>query len=137
MALIVFLRGVNVGGHKRFRPSIVARKLRAYDVVNVGAAGTFVVRKPGSQAKFRRALLRKLPFEAKVVFCDGCDLMRLEMENPFGTEPCPADIVWFVSILSKGLNLLNVSSYTQMMVIGVALIVAVAVDQAFSGKRGK
>lgn len=45
--------------------------------------------------------------------------------------------VLFVSILSNGLNLLNVSSYTQMMVIGVALIVAVAVDQAFSGKRGK
>ena len=45
--------------------------------------------------------------------------------------------VLFVSILSNGLNLLNVSSYTQMMVIGVALIVAVAVDQAFSAKRGK
>jgi ribose transport system permease protein len=46
--------------------------------------------------------------------------------------------VLFVSILSNGLNLLNVSSYTQMMVIGAALIVAVAVDQAFSGsRRGK
>jgi len=45
--------------------------------------------------------------------------------------------VLFVSILSNGLNLLNVSSYTQMMVIGVALIVAVAVDQGLSGKRGK
>jgi hypothetical protein len=27
MALIVFLRGVNVGGHRTFRPSIVAREL--------------------------------------------------------------------------------------------------------------
>ena len=101
MALIVFLRGVNVGGHRTFRPSIVARELSDYDVVNVGAAGTFVVRKPGSRAKFRRSLLRKLPFEAEAVLCDGCDLMRLEIENPFGTEPCPADIVWFESILSK------------------------------------
>jgi len=39
--------------------------------------------------------------------------------------------VAFVSILSNGLNLLNVSSYTQMMVIGVALTGAVALDQFF------
>ncbi len=67
----------------------------------MGAAGTFVVHKPGSRTKFRAALLRKLPFEAEVVLCEGRDLLRLEMENPFGTEPRPADIVWFVSILSK------------------------------------
>jgi uncharacterized protein (DUF1697 family) len=101
MALIVFLRGVNVGGHRTFRPSIVARDLSDYDVLNVGAAGTFVVRKPGSRAKFRTALLRKLPFEAEVVLCDGRDLVRLETENPFGTEPSPPDVVRFVSILPK------------------------------------
>src|SRR5437016_3198499 len=78
MALIVFLR-----------------------VVNVGAAGTFVVRNPGSRAKFRAELLRKLPFEAEVVLCDARDLIRLEMENPFGTEPARPDVVRFVSILSK------------------------------------
>jgi uncharacterized protein (DUF1697 family) len=101
MALIVFLRGVNVGGHRTFRPSILARELSDYDVVNVGAAGTFVVRKPGSRAKFRAELLRKLPFETEVVLCDGRDLIRLEMENPFGSEPPRPDIVRFVSILSK------------------------------------
>jgi len=101
MALVVFLRGVNVGGHRTFRPSVLARELSDYDVVNIGAAGTFVVRKPGSRARFRAALLRKLPFEAEVVVCEGRDLMRLEMENPFGSEPCPLDVVRFVSILSK------------------------------------
>jgi len=101
MALVVFLRGVNVGGHRTFRPSILARELSGYDVLNVGAAGTFVVRKPGSRAKFRTALLRKLPFEAEIVLCEGRDLMRLEMENPFGTQPSPPDVVRFVSILSK------------------------------------
>jgi uncharacterized protein (DUF1697 family) len=101
MALIVFLRGVNVGGHRTFRPSIIARQLSDYDVVNVGAAGTFVVRKPGSRSKFRTALLRKLPFEVEVVLCDGRDLIRLETENPFGAEPSPPDVVRFVSILSK------------------------------------
>jgi uncharacterized protein (DUF1697 family) len=101
MALVVFLRGVNVGGHRTFRPSLVARELSDYGVVSVGAAGTFVVRKPGSRATFRAALLRKLPFEAEVVLCEGRDLMRLESENPFGPEPWPSDVVRFVSILSK------------------------------------
>jgi uncharacterized protein (DUF1697 family) len=101
MALIVFLRGVNVGGHRTFRPSIAARALGKYDVVNVGAAGTFVVRKPGPRAKFRAELLKKLPFETEVMLCEGRDLMRLERENPFGAEPLHPDIVRFVSILSK------------------------------------
>jgi uncharacterized protein (DUF1697 family) len=101
MALVVFLRGVNVGGHRTFRPSILARELSDYDVVNVGAAGTFVVRKPGSRAKFRAALLRKLPFESQVVLCDGRDLLRLEADNPFGGERSRPDVVRFVSILSK------------------------------------
>ena len=105
MALVVFLRGVNVGGHRTFRPSLLAQQLSHYDVVNVGAAGTFVVRKPGSRAQFRAALLRKLPFEAKVVLCDGRDLLRLETQNPFASQPSAPDLVRFVSILSKAGNL--------------------------------
>ena len=101
MALVVFLRGVNVGGHRVFRPSVLARELSDYDIVNIGAAGTFVVRKPGSRAKFRAALLSKLPFEAHVALCDGRDLLRLETTNPFGPRPSPPDVVRFVTILSK------------------------------------
>jgi uncharacterized protein (DUF1697 family) len=101
MALIVFLRGVNVGGHRTFRPSILAKELSDFDVVNVGAAGTFIVRKPGSRREFRGELLRRLPFEATVVLCEGRDLIRLETENPFGTEPLGTDIVRFVSTLSR------------------------------------
>ena len=101
MALVVFFRGINVGGHRRFRPSVLAKELGAYDVVNIGAAGTFVVRKPGPRRDFLPELRRKLPFEAVVTFCDGSDLIRLEMENPFGAEPSRPDVVRFVSILSK------------------------------------
>jgi hypothetical protein len=70
-------------------------------MVNVGAAGTFVVRKPVPREKFRAELLRKLPFETTVVLCDGRDLIRIETENPWGTTPPRPDIVRFVSILSK------------------------------------
>src|SRR4051795_2700645 len=101
MALLVFLRGVNVGGHRTFRPSLLAQQLQEYDVLNVGAAGTFVVRKPGARAKFRAELLRKLPFETEVVLCDGRDLIRLEVEHPFEAEQLPPDAVRFVSILSE------------------------------------
>ena len=77
MALIVFFRGINVGGHRAFRPSVLAKELGLYDAVNVGAAGTLVIRKPGSRAKFLAELRRKLPFEATISFCDGRDLIRL------------------------------------------------------------
>ncbi|MBV9082498.1 MAG: DUF1697 domain-containing protein [Acidobacteriaceae bacterium] len=101
MGLVVFLRGVNVGGHRTFRPSVLAKQLSDYDVVNVGAAGTFVVNKPGSRAKFRTELLHKLPFDTEVVLCDGHDVMRLQNDNPFGTEASGPEIVRFVSILSR------------------------------------
>ena len=101
MPLVVFLRGINVGGHRAFRPSVVARELSDYDVVSVGAAGTFVVRKPGSPARFRAELLRKLPFNATMVVCEGQDLIRLVSANPFEAEPSSPDTVRFVSILSK------------------------------------
>src|SRR5215467_8327211 len=101
MALVALLRGANVGGHRTFRPSILARELGDYDVVNVGAAGTFIVRKPGSRSKLRTALLRKLPFAAELVLCDGGDFLRLEAENPFAAEPSSPDVVRFVGILSK------------------------------------
>jgi uncharacterized protein (DUF1697 family) len=70
-------------------------------VVNVGAAGTFVVRKPGARAKFLAELRRRLPFETKIIICDGRDIFRLETENPFGAKPLPPGTVRFVSILSE------------------------------------
>jgi len=99
MALVAFLRGVNVGGHRTFRPSVLARELSNYDVVNVGAAGTFVVRKPGPRAKFRAELLRRLPFETTVVLCEGRDIIHLATDNPFADAP--PGVVRFVTILSK------------------------------------
>lgn len=100
MALVVFLRGVNVGGHRTFRPSVLAQSLSAFDVVNVGAAGTFVVRKPGARARFLAALRAELPFEAEVMICDGRDIVRLETEHPFGSAPAPSGVVRFVSVFS-------------------------------------
>lgn len=102
MALVVFLRGVNVGGHRTFRPSVLAEELHDFDVVNVGAAGTFVVRKPGSQVRFRAALRSKLPFETEVMICDGSDFLAWQARSPFGSATTEPNTVRFLSILPQG-----------------------------------
>ncbi|MDP9160232.1 MAG: DUF1697 domain-containing protein [Acidobacteriota bacterium] len=101
MALVVFLRGVNVGGHRTFRPSLVASQLSSFNVVNVGAAGTFVVRSPITPGKLRAELLRQLPFETEVVVCKASDILDLASGDPFAGQPAGPEIVRFVSILAK------------------------------------
>ncbi len=101
MALVAFLRGVNVGGYRAFRPSVLARQLARYDVVNIGAAGTFVVRSPGPRRVFRAELARRLPFSTEVALCDARDLLALEADPPFAATPSPPGVVRFVSVLAK------------------------------------
>lgn len=101
MALVVFLRGVNVGGHRTFRPSLLASELKQYGVINIGAAGTFVVHKPVSQVHFRSELLRRLPFAADVMLCNARELTAAASANPFEGQPVRPDIVRFVSVLTK------------------------------------
>jgi uncharacterized protein (DUF1697 family) len=98
MALVVFLRGVNVGGRRTFRPSLLARALERLDVVNVGAAGTFVVRRSVSRTALRAELRRRLPFETDVMICDGRDVARMTSVDPFAGQPSGPNIVRFVGV---------------------------------------
>lgn len=41
MALVVLLRGVNVGGHKTFRPTLLTEQLKHLDVVNLRSTGHY------------------------------------------------------------------------------------------------
>src|SRR3982751_5921207 len=102
MALIVLLRGINVGGHRAFRPTLLAQELRAYDVVNIGATGTFVVRKPSSQAHLRTELRARLPVTTQFVVCAGKDLLGLEANGVLDPAPAASGIVRFVSFLAPG-----------------------------------
>ena len=101
MALVVFLRGVNVGGYRTFRPSVLAKQLKRFDVVNVGAAGTFVIRKAITRAKLRAEIERRLPFEADVMICTSSEILRLVRLDPFAGQPSGPGIVRFVSVLAK------------------------------------
>lgn len=97
MPSVVFLRGVNVGGHKTFQPSVLAKALADFDVVNVGAAGTFVIRKPIGQQALRAEFLRKLAFKPELMICRGRELLELMKSEP-APEP---DARPHVSVLAK------------------------------------
>ena len=101
MALVVLLRGVNVGGHRTFRPATLAEQLKHLDAVNIGAAGTFVIRRPVTRAKLRAELARRLPFNTEIMICQGNEILSLMSQNHFADQPLRRDIVRFVSILSK------------------------------------
>jgi uncharacterized protein (DUF1697 family) len=100
VALVVFLRGVNVGGHRRFSPSRVAEQLRYLDAVSIGAAGTFVIRRKVSREQLRREFARRVPFEAHLAICEGQDILRLMSHDFFAGHAARPDLVRFVSVLS-------------------------------------
>ncbi|NJD19288.1 MAG: DUF1697 domain-containing protein [Gemmatimonadetes bacterium] len=101
MALVVLLRGVNVGGHRTFRPAALAKELTHLDAVNIGAAGTFVIRRPVARTELRRELERRLPFETEIVICEGRDIVALLAGDPFAGQAEQLDIVRFVSVLAR------------------------------------
>lgn len=101
MALVALLRGVNVGGHRSFRPTLLAERLAHLDVVNIGAAGTFVVRRAITQAKLRAEIERCLPFAADVVICEGRAVAALAERDFFVRRRVRADVVQFVSVLAR------------------------------------
>jgi uncharacterized protein (DUF1697 family) len=101
VALVVLLRGVNVGGHRRFRPAILVEQLRHLDAVNIGAAGTFVIRQKVGRAQLRAELARRLPFDTEIVICTGREIAGLLSRDFFPDQPVRPDIVRFVSVLAR------------------------------------
>jgi uncharacterized protein (DUF1697 family) len=83
MAHVVFLRAANVGGKNVFRPAQLAAALAHLEVVNVGAAGTFVVRAAASATAIRREFLSRLPFEPAIAVRPASELIALVRSAPF------------------------------------------------------
>jgi uncharacterized protein (DUF1697 family) len=126
MPSVVFLRAVNVGGTNRCRPALIAKQLARFDIVNIGAVGTFVVRKNVSESALRAAFVRKLPFKCEIMICPARDPIKLASKDPFSrqrsrreprdvdgkaregsrigrraNQPSGPDITRFVSVLHK------------------------------------
>ena len=101
MARVVFLRGVNVGGYRTFRPTTLVEQLKHLDVVNIGAAGTFVIRRPIALAQLRAELAGRLPFETQIMICEGREILRLLAQDHFAGHPERPDLIPFVSVLAQ------------------------------------
>lgn len=101
MALVVLLRGVNVGGHRTFRPTTLTEQLKHLDAVNIGAAGTLVIRRPITRAQLRAEVARRLPFDAEIMICQGREIVRLLSHDHFADQPVRRDVVRFVSVMSR------------------------------------
>ena len=101
MASVVFLRAVNVGGHQKFQPSVLARDLADLGVVNLGAAGTFVVRTSIRPAELRAEILRHLPFKPGLTIISAKQVLDLVRSEPFGTRPAAGGLRRFVTVMEK------------------------------------
>jgi len=99
MASVVFLRAVNVGTANRCRPAEIAKALSKFEVVNIGAVGTFVVRKDVGESTLRAAFARQLPFKCHIMICPADDLLKLAAKDPFANEPSGSNFTRFVNVL--------------------------------------
>jgi uncharacterized protein (DUF1697 family) len=101
MSSVVFFRAVNVGGHQKFQPGKLATELERFGVVNIGAAGTFVVLEHVSEAELRDEILRRLPFKPELMICPALEVLALARGNWFDAAPAGKDVGRFVSVLQK------------------------------------
>lgn len=95
------MRGVNVGGHKAFRPSVLAGQVAALRVVSVGAAGTFIVRADADETKIRSRFLKHLPFDAQLMICPARDVIELVELDLFSDEASRKADGQFISVLEN------------------------------------
>ena len=103
MEWVVFLRAVNVGGANRCQPALIAKQLSKFGVINIGAVGTFVVRKDASESTLRAAIAKKLPFKCEIMICPAREVLKLASKDPFARQPAGPDITRFVNILARRL----------------------------------
>jgi uncharacterized protein (DUF1697 family) len=103
MPSVVFLRAVNVGKTNRCRPALIAKELAKFDVVNIGAVGTFVVRGNVSESALSAAFARQLPFKCEIMICPARDILKLAATDPFAKYPSAPNITRFVNVLARRL----------------------------------
>jgi uncharacterized protein (DUF1697 family) len=101
MSSIVFFRSVNVGAHQRFQPGLLAKDLAEFEVVNIGAAGTFVARKQVAEGKLRAEILARLPFKPELMVCSARELLELAKSEPFRDATGDEIIGKFLTVMNK------------------------------------
>jgi uncharacterized protein (DUF1697 family) len=98
---VVFLRAANVGGKNVFRPAQLAKALAHLDVVNIGAAGTFVIRERVSLPAARAAILEQLPFAPSMVIRPAGEIVALVESEPFRGVRFSKDLRGWIAALER------------------------------------
>jgi uncharacterized protein (DUF1697 family) len=101
VTFVAFLRGINVGGNRKFSPAALAKSLAALDVTNIGAAGTFVIRNAKSAAAVVTAIASKLPFVAEIAVVSGKEIAKMVDATPFPATPDGTDVRRMVAVLTR------------------------------------
>jgi uncharacterized protein (DUF1697 family) len=105
MASVVFLRGINVGGANLCKPAQLAKQLSKFDIVNIGAVGTFVVRQNVAESTLRKTiaaqLMKAFGIKCEIMICPAQAIADFAKKDPFARQPSGPDITRFVSVLHK------------------------------------
>ena len=101
MASVVFLRAINVGGANRCKPAQLVKQLPKFDIVNIGAVGTFVVRENVDDSVLRSVIAKKLPFKCEIMICSAKAILDVARKDPFARQPSGPEITRFMSVLHK------------------------------------
>ncbi len=80
---------------------MIAKEMAQFGVINIGAVGTFVVRKNMSESVLRQAIAKKLPFKCEIMICPARDIIKLASGDPFKGQASGPDITRFVNVLAK------------------------------------
>jgi len=105
--LVVFLRAINVGGANLCKPAQLAKQLKKFDVVNIGAVGTFVVHGKADESALRKELaaqlVRNFKIKCEIMIASGNALLRIASKDPFAKHPSSLEVTRFMSVLHKPL----------------------------------
>jgi uncharacterized protein (DUF1697 family) len=105
VSAVVFLRGINVGGANLCKPAQLAKELKKFDIVNIGAVGTFVVRNDVNESTLRQKLAAQLAkdfsIKCEIMIVPARDVMRLASKDPFARQLSHPQITRFASVLHK------------------------------------
>ena len=114
MASAVFLRAINVGRANRCKPAQLAKQLKKFDIANIGAVGTFVVRENVNQSTLRAAIAKKLPFKCEIMIVPAKAIVDLARQDPFKGQPSGPNITRFASIVHEPLPSSHVRRHSSL-----------------------
>ena len=137
MALVVFLRAINVGGANLCKPAQLAKQLKNFDVVNIGAVGTFVVRGKVNESALRKQmgaqLAKTFKIKCEIMIASGNALLKIASKAPFAGHTDDPQITRFVSVLHKSLPSSLVTHHSSLSLPSAKdwLLKVIAIDGQF------